>query len=131
MNPKTSSFVASSMIISALLVLAFCGLGFCRLERSLMYLGGIRDIGKAAQNSVQLESLARFAVEEHNRKEQTSFLKFGRLVKVKEQVVAGVIYYLTFEAYDGGNTKVYEAKVWVKPWMNFKQLQEFKLSSVR
>ncbi|KAD3338648.1 hypothetical protein E3N88_34169 [Mikania micrantha] len=81
MNPKTSSFVASSMIISALL--------------------------------------------------QTSFLKFGRLVKVKEQVVAGVIYYLTFEAYDGGNTKVYEAKVWVKPWMNFKQLQEFKLSSVR
>ncbi|GFP85022.1 cysteine proteinase inhibitor 6 [Phtheirospermum japonicum] len=36
------------------------------------------------------------------------------------------MYYLTLEVDDGGKTKIYEAKVWVKPWMNFKQLEEFK-----
>ena len=48
------------------------------------------------------------------------------MMKAKEQVVAGKIYYLTLEAIDAGKKKIYEAKVWVKPWMNFKELQEFK-----
>lgn len=47
-------------------------------------------------------------------------------MKAKEQVVAGKTYHLTLEAIDGGKKKIYEAKVWVKPWINFKQLQEFK-----
>lgn len=60
---------------------------------------------------------------------QNSVLKFARLVKAKEQVVAGIMYYFTLEADDeAGKTKVYEAKVWVKPWINFKELQEFKVS---
>ncbi|KAJ0610864.1 putative Cystatin domain-containing protein [Helianthus annuus] len=61
---------------------------------------------------------------------QNSLLKFGRLVKTREQVVAGKMYYFTLEANDAAaaKTKLYEAKVWVKPWMNFKQLQEFKVS---
>lgn len=57
---------------------------------------------------------------------QNTFLEFARIVKAKEQVVAGKMYQLTLEALDGGKKKIYEAKVWVKPWMNFKQLQEFK-----
>lgn len=48
------------------------------------------------------------------------------MLKVKEQVVAGKLYHLTLEAIDAGKKKIYEAKVWVKPWMNFKELQEFK-----
>lgn len=59
---------------------------------------------------------------------QNTLLKFGRVLKAKEQVVAGKIYHLTLEAIDAGKKTVYEAKVWVKPWMNFKQLQEFKLA---
>ena len=47
----------------------------------------------------------------------------------REQVVAGTMYHLTLEASEGGKSKNFEAKVWVKPWMNFKQLQEFKESS--
>ncbi|ESQ29390.1 hypothetical protein EUTSA_v10023901mg [Eutrema salsugineum] len=47
----------------------------------------------------------------------------------REQVVAGTMYHLTLEANEGGQTKNFEAKVWVKPWMNFKQLQEFTESS--
>lgn len=58
---------------------------------------------------------------------QNALLEFGKVVNVKEQVVAGAIYFITLEATDGGKKKVYEAKIWVKAWENFKQLQEFKL----
>ncbi|XP_047317470.1 cysteine proteinase inhibitor A-like [Impatiens glandulifera] len=84
--------------------------------------GGIRE-GNSA-NNLEIDSLARFAVEEHNKK-SNSLLEFGKVVNVKEQVVAGTVYHITLEALD---KKVYEAKVWVKPWMNFKELQEFKLA---
>jgi hypothetical protein len=57
---------------------------------------------------------------------QNTILEFTRVLKAKEQVVAGKLYHLTLEAIDAGKKKIYEAKVWVKPWMNFKQLQEFK-----
>ncbi|XP_010931548.1 cysteine proteinase inhibitor 12 isoform X1 [Elaeis guineensis] len=86
-------------------------------------LGGVHD-AKGIENSVEIEELARFAVEEQNKKANT-LLEFVRVVKVKEQVVSGIIYYITIEAIDGGEKKLYEAKVWVKPWMKFKELQEF------
>lgn len=41
-------------------------------------------------------------------------------------MVAGTIYYITLEATDGDKKKIYEAKIWVKPWANFKEVQEFK-----
>lgn len=47
-------------------------------------------------------------------------------MKAEEQVVAGTLHHLTVEVIDAGKKKLYEAKVWVKPWMNFKELQEFK-----
>ncbi|KAA0025834.1 hypothetical protein IC582_019067 [Cucumis melo] len=108
------------------LLLAAFDLGFSIEDPFIrMKLGGVRDyIG--SQNRVEIESLARFAVQEHNNKEN-GLLEFDRVLKAKEQVVAGKLYHLTLEAIDGGKKKVYEAKVWVKPWMNFKQLQEFKL----
>ncbi|EPS59514.1 hypothetical protein M569_15293, partial [Genlisea aurea] len=56
-----------------------------------------------------------------------SVLELKKVTNVKQQVVAGTIYYITLEANEGGGAdKVYEAKVWVKPWLNFKELQEFK-----
>ncbi|KAL6288923.1 hypothetical protein ACE6H2_006433 [Prunus campanulata] len=42
------------------------------------------------------------------------------------QVVAGTLHHLTIEAIDAGKKKLYEAKVWVKPWMGFNEVQEFK-----
>ncbi|KAG2317952.1 hypothetical protein Bca52824_021074 [Brassica carinata] len=86
--------------------------------------GGVRDV-PANQNSVEVESLARFAVDEHNKKEN-ALLEFARVVKAKEQVVAGTLHHLTLEIIEAGKKKLYEAKVWVKPWLNFKELQEFK-----
>ncbi|KAH1055273.1 hypothetical protein J1N35_033338 [Gossypium stocksii] len=87
-------------------------------------LGGFRPSG-GSQNSAELENLARFAVDEHNKKEK-GMVEFVRVVKATEQVVAGTLHHLTVEVIDGGKEKLYEAKVWVKPWMNVKELQEFK-----
>ncbi|KAI9157763.1 hypothetical protein LWI28_027549 [Acer negundo] len=87
-------------------------------------LGGVSD-SKCAENSVEIDNLGRFAVEQHNKKEN-AVLEFARVVKAQEQVVAGTLHHLTIEAIDAGKKKLYDAKVWVKPWLNFKDLQEFK-----
>ncbi|KAL0460888.1 UNVERIFIED_CONTAM: Cysteine proteinase inhibitor [Sesamum latifolium] len=79
-----------------------------------------------AQNSVEINGLARFAVDEHNKKENT-LPEFKKVLSAKKQVVAGVMRYITLEAADGGKNKVYEAKVLVQEWMNVKEVEEFKL----
>ncbi|KAL5227298.1 hypothetical protein ABZP36_015563 [Zizania latifolia] len=85
--------------------------------------GGIEPVGN--ENDLHLVDLARFAVAEHNKK-TNGLLEFEKLVNAKEQVVAGTMYYFTIEVKEGGANKLYEAKVWEKPWMDFKELQEFK-----
>ncbi|BFG20592.1 hypothetical protein CerSpe_068660 [Prunus speciosa] len=92
--------------------------------QNMATLGGVHE-SHASQNSLETEDLARFAVQDHNNKEN-ALLEFVRVVKAKEQVVAGTLHHLTIEAIDAGKKKLYEAKVWVKPWMGFKEVQEFK-----
>ncbi|KAJ6750527.1 hypothetical protein OIU85_001100 [Salix viminalis] len=87
--------------------------------------GGIKEVEGSA-NRLEIDNLARFAVDDYNKK-QNSVLEFKRVVNAKKQVVAGTIYYITLEVTEGGHKKVYEAKVWVKPWLDFKEVQEFKL----
>ncbi|KAH1215840.1 Cysteine proteinase inhibitor [Glycine max] len=122
-------------------------------------LGGNRDVA-GSQNSLEIDGLARFAVEEHNKKQPSctivkcvrdanlfkqfreivntsgfllsfhfvnALLEFEKVVSAKQQVVSGTLYTITLEAKDGGQKKVYEAKVWEKAWLNFKEVQEFKL----
>ncbi|KAD5960413.1 hypothetical protein E3N88_11885 [Mikania micrantha] len=72
-------------------------------------LGGISN-PKEAQNSLEIDKLAQFAVDEHNKKEN-SLLEFDKVISTKEQVVAGTMYYITLEANDAGHKKTYEAKV--------------------
>ncbi|KAM0948744.1 putative Cystatin domain-containing protein [Dioscorea sansibarensis] len=87
-------------------------------------LGGIKDLPEN-ENSAEVDDLARFAVQEHNKKQNT-LLEFVKVKKARVQVVAGNMYYLDIEVNNGGKKEVYEAKIWVKLWMNFKELQEFK-----
>ncbi|EEF39146.1 cysteine proteinase inhibitor [Ricinus communis] len=87
--------------------------------------GGIQEVQGSA-NSVEIDSLARFAVDDYNKK-QNALLEYKKVVNAKQQVVAGTMYYITLEVMDGGHKKVYEAKIWEKPWLNFKEVQEFKL----
>ncbi|KAI3829042.1 hypothetical protein L1987_03156 [Smallanthus sonchifolius] len=77
-------------------------------------------------NSVDIDGLAKFAIDEHNKKENV-VLEFVKVTETKQQVVEGTVYIITLEANDGGEKKTYEAKVWVKPWENFKEFQELKL----
>ncbi|GAA0148469.1 hypothetical protein Leryth_000590 [Lithospermum erythrorhizon] len=86
--------------------------------------GNPREV-EGSQNDIGHDHLARFAVDHHNTK-QNAGLEFHKVVNVKEQVVAGTMYHITLEAADGAQKKVYEAKVWVKPWENFKEVQDFK-----
>ncbi|KAF9603207.1 hypothetical protein IFM89_034540 [Coptis chinensis] len=70
-------------------------------------LGGIRDSEECSQNSVEIESLTKFAVDKHNKKEN-ALLEFARVVKAKEQVVSGTMHHLTLEAIDVGKKKIYK-----------------------
>jgi len=85
--------------------------------------GGIRDVS-GAENDLNTVELARFALDEYNKKSNAG-LEFSRVVKVKTQVVSGTMHYLTIEAVDASKKKsLLEAKVWEKPWENFRSLHE-------
>ncbi|KAL6853516.1 hypothetical protein ACP4OV_019545 [Aristida adscensionis] len=120
-------------LVAALLVLIAIAASTPRtaeLEEAAMadggpIVGGIHDVPAGRENDLSTIELARFAVDEHNKK-ANALLQFEKIVKVKQQVVAGTMHYFTIEAKDGENKKLYEAKVWEKPWENFKELQEFK-----
>jgi hypothetical protein len=60
---------------------------------------------------------------------QNGVLEFVRVLNAKKQVVSGTLYDITLETKDGSKQKVYEAKILEKPWLNFKEVQEFKLIS--
>ncbi|KAL0418427.1 UNVERIFIED_CONTAM: Cysteine proteinase inhibitor A [Sesamum radiatum] len=53
--------------------------------------------------------LGRFAVQEHNKKENTH-LEFKKVYSAKVQVVNGSSYYLTLEAANEGENNFYDAK---------------------
>ncbi|KAK3446506.1 hypothetical protein EUGRSUZ_A02184 [Eucalyptus grandis] len=112
---KLNRFCVALALVAAVLC-ASTEVGLCGEGQILrMKPGGVHNC-KGSQNSAQIEGLARFAVEEHNKNEN-ALLEFARALKAKELVVAGTLYHLTLEAVDSGKKKIYEAKVW---------LQEFK-----
>ncbi|KAE9592783.1 putative Cystatin domain-containing protein [Lupinus albus] len=72
---------------------------FSEYDHSSMSIpGGITD-SEGFQNSLEIEDLARFAVDQHNNK-QNALLEFARVVKAQEQVVSGTLHHLTLEAID-------------------------------
>ncbi|GJM88953.1 hypothetical protein PR202_ga05540 [Eleusine coracana subsp. coracana] len=90
--------------------------------------GGIQD-APGRENDLKVTELARFAVSEYNNK-TNGMLEFERVVKVRQQLVAGMVYYITVEVKEGDAKKMYEASVWEKTWMNFKELSSFQPVSI-
>lgn len=89
------------------------------------YAGALHDVPNF-QHSPLIDRLAHFALNEFN-KQQNAQLSFSKVVRAREQMVAGMAYYLTVQALDGHQTTgLYLAKVWVVPWKNFTQLEDFK-----
>ncbi|CAJ1971213.1 unnamed protein product [Sphenostylis stenocarpa] len=73
-------------------------------------------------NTVEIENVARFAVDQYNKIGRAN-LVFVRAIHAKKQVVHGFNYFITLEAKDGDIIKVYETKVWA--FSNSKELLEF------
>lgn len=57
---------------------------------------------------------------------QNSGIKLLKVLSASKQVVAGTLLKLRLLIADGENAVEYEAKVWEKPWENFRQVTEFK-----
>lgn len=88
--------------------------------------GGAKEV-TGAENNLELEELGRFAVEQHNAKEDTATsLSFVRVVSAKQQIVQGKLYTITIEAVSEGQSGHYEARVWLKPWEKHRSLEGFK-----
>jgi hypothetical protein len=93
-----------------------------------MLAGGKQEVDLQNNNNLEIDEMAKFAVAEHNDRENSlEKLTFSKVVSCHTQVVAGTMYHLVIEVEEGSSIKPYEARVWVKPWQNFKKLEEFKL----
>nr|ABK21379.1 unknown [Picea sitchensis]ABK22996.1 unknown [Picea sitchensis]ACN40467.1 unknown [Picea sitchensis] len=110
-----------SRTMAVLILLLGC---LCMLSDASTRIGGIRDIPDV-EHKKEIQDLGRFAVDEYNTQQNVG-ISFSKVVKAQEQVVSGLLYYLTIKTKEGSKTKLYAAKIWVKPWEKFKQLQEFK-----
>ncbi|CAN6328267.1 unnamed protein product [Urochloa humidicola] len=116
--PRAALFAAALLLASAAAVSGF-------------HLGGdesglVRGVLAALREKAEAEDAARFAVAHHN-KNQGSALEFTRVLKSKRQVVTGTLHDLVLEVADSGKKSLYRAKVWVKPWEDFKSVVEFRL----
>lgn len=69
MEPKNNN--ALYMILILAVVSLICEIGFCSQSQENMKLGGFRNI---AQNNGEIESIGRFAVQQHNNN-QVFFLR--------------------------------------------------------
>ncbi|XP_037436944.1 cysteine proteinase inhibitor-like [Triticum dicoccoides] len=86
--------------------------------------GGIVE-SPGRENDLYIVGLARFAVSEHNKEANTP-LELEKVVRVKEQAVAGRLYYITIQVDEGGAKKLYEAKVLEQLWLDVRKLVEFR-----
>lgn len=94
-------------------------------------LGGIKRVEEHSDDRYRkaAECAAKFAVEEHNKKEgEKGLLKFLRIVNLNVEPAAGAIYYITMAAADAsGETSHYQVKVWEKINTGY-QVQIFRLA---
>ncbi|KAK8457807.1 hypothetical protein SEVIR_3G250700v4 [Setaria viridis] len=119
MTPRRASLSAAVLLLASAAAVS----GF--------HLGGdesglVQGVLAALRERAEAEEAARFAVAHHN-KNQGSALEFTRVLKSKRQVVTGTLHDLVLEAADAGKKSLYRAKVWVKPWEDFKSVVEFRL----
>ncbi|CAO2831407.1 unnamed protein product [Amaranthus hypochondriacus] len=102
--------------------------------------GARQDIDNVKTNK-EVQDLGKFSIEEYNKEirdniqpsspirsiglDGGSKLTFVEVIKAQRQVVAGLKYYLTVKAQEGDHTKVFDAVVVVKPWVQSKKLLIF------
>ncbi|KAL5545417.1 hypothetical protein UlMin_005104 [Ulmus minor] len=83
----------------------------------------------SCETITEFKNLGHFTIKDHNKKKKINFANFPILIGFLKQLVAGTLHHLTLKAIESRNKKIYEAKICVKPWLNIKELQEFKHAS--
>ncbi|KAE9594747.1 putative Cystatin domain-containing protein [Lupinus albus] len=78
-------------------------------------------------NDPHVKEIADFAVTEHN-KQSGNKLKLKSVIKGETQVVSGTNYRLLLTANDGSAVKKYEAVVYEKLWLHYRNLTSFELA---
>ncbi|TYI23699.1 hypothetical protein ES332_A06G182800v1 [Gossypium tomentosum] len=114
---QNSRFVLLSL---SLLFLPFI---FSNAEKGHLFGGRtpIKDI-----KDPHVMEIAEFAVDEYNKQSNSSLI-LQKVVKGETQVVAGINYRLVLKAKNGSMAKKYQAVVWEKSWLNFRNLTSFTL----
>ncbi|PON34352.1 Cystatin [Parasponia andersonii] len=72
-----------------------------------------------------VREIAEFAVTEYNKQSKLD-LKLKSVVKGETQVVAGTNYRLVVSVQNKAVAEKYEALVWERPWLHFRNLTSFK-----
>ncbi|XP_004517283.1 cysteine proteinase inhibitor 5-like [Cicer arietinum] len=75
-------------------------------------------------NDPHVTDVANFAVTEYDKRSGAK-LKFEKVIKGESQVVSGANYRLVLSANDGSVSNHYEAVVWEKVWLRFRNLTSF------
>ncbi|KAL2932256.1 Cysteine proteinase inhibitor 5 [Bienertia sinuspersici] len=89
-------------------------------------LGGFKPIKNL--NDPYIQDIAKFAVEEYNKRSPNGHrLRLVNVVKGESQVVAGTNYRLTIAANDDHQ---YLAVVYDRPWQHYRSLTSFNAVSV-
>ncbi|XP_071723855.1 multicystatin-like [Rutidosis leptorrhynchoides] len=80
-------------------------------------------------NDPHVKEIGKFAVEEHNKEAKTSLI-FKKVISGRTKVVSGKNYKFILSAGDKAagslTTSMYQAIVWEKPWLHYKNLTSFK-----
>ncbi|CAK8564449.1 unnamed protein product [Lathyrus sativus] len=76
-------------------------------------------------NDPHVIEIANFAVNQYD-KQSGAKLKLNKVIKGESQVVAGTNYHLTLSAGEGSVSKIYEAVVYEKLWLHFRNLTSFE-----
>lgn len=109
------------VVILALLFLSLSAFSAAQKKEGMV--GGWTPIKDLRDRHVA--EIAEFAVTEYD-KQSGSKLELVKVLKGETQVVAGTSYRLVLAAKDGSVTNNYEALVWEKPWLHFRNLTSFK-----
>ncbi|KAM7485720.1 hypothetical protein LguiA_001729 [Lonicera macranthoides] len=86
---------------------------------------GIKTLGtsiyKGAQKDEWIITLAQFAVNQHNHR-QDAHLEFVRVVGASHTGMSNLLYHITLEAKHARKQKIYHTVVWLQLWKNLMEL---------
>ncbi|KAJ8759820.1 hypothetical protein K2173_009921 [Erythroxylum novogranatense] len=85
--------------------------------------GGWEPIKNVSDPHIQ--EIGEYAVSEYDKRAKAE-LKYENVEGGETQVVSGINYRLVVKAMDGTTAKNYEAVVWEKPWLKYRNLTSFK-----